>query len=217
MRLQFFSVVSVYYFIALPVSANTVYEFRVTAKNLNVRDAPSSSGSVITSLPEGENVIGSNYRNGWAMIVLGEGRYGYASTQFLKAVRVFAARDEDECFDPYGSVSIDIEATSIDCTERNVGGYDYCTISIEVGGRSSCEETLNVFLYCEAYYKEKETGKYSTGFSQTKFSNTVFDFYISNGFGIGYGEISWNPGNITTDVIGVKVEDVNFQVNGIYK
>lgn len=54
----------------------------IASGGLNLRDKPSSSGKVLTLIPEGEIVNTFEYRSGWANVYY-NGEYGWCSMEFL--------------------------------------------------------------------------------------------------------------------------------------
>ena len=55
----------------------------VRSGNLNVRSAPSTSGTIYLSLPKGETVIVLSTSNGWSRILYHGTKTGYVSAQYL--------------------------------------------------------------------------------------------------------------------------------------
>ena len=69
---------------ALVAAAQKQYE--VSATKLNVRSEAKSNGKIIGSVTKGEVLSVSDISNGWAEIRF-NGRKGFVSAQYLKAVR----------------------------------------------------------------------------------------------------------------------------------
>lgn len=67
---------------ATPDTSNgkTMY---VTGDGVNVRDAASSSGKVLTKLSKGDKVTAFETKNGWTYIEYASGKYGYFSPKYL--------------------------------------------------------------------------------------------------------------------------------------
>ena len=73
-------------------AAPSVPQYEVTARSLNVRQAPSVSATVVGSLKQGEHVAASQpAEDGWLRVEGVNGLTGYASAKYLRALATPAA------------------------------------------------------------------------------------------------------------------------------
>ncbi|KRA50173.1 SH3 domain-containing protein [Devosia sp. Root635] len=106
----------------------------VSANSLNLREAPSTSGRVLTSLPRNTRVLAGERRSGWVLISA-QGRIGWVSERYLTGAPVEPAISVPTRNQPgYGVVQ---RQTAASCPSRR-----YCS---QIG---SCREARRYLANC---------------------------------------------------------------------
>lgn len=138
---------------------------------------------------------------------------------FLYAGDADANEFEVECDASSSDVSLSIDTNELVCEEKIFGGdgYESCSNYMDISAKTSCNNQLHAFIYCEAHYESTTIDSSGQTRKSNNFTNGNYDFYIESGYGHTFVELYWNPiGGIFDTVVGVKVTSLNCEITDLF-
>jgi len=216
---QFFftATATIFLLIADAQAGNVIFQAKVTADSLNIRERPNSEASVIGTLEKGQTIIGSHTYNGWVMTIA-TGRIGYVSGDHVKLLRVLSTgSDEDteeKCNSDTANLDLKITNVDFDC-DKSFSGYGFrsCNANINVSINSDCDEDMSASVWCDAEFSYRRNDSYLSSYDTESTSSTV---YISYGSGQTYLDISWHPFLRSEPITKVQLADVSCRISSVY-
>ena len=217
-------------FFSLSVLATTIAQ--TTASSLNARSEP--NGKVLFSLPKNSIVGVMRVQGSWAMIMHLPGndpskaKYGWVSSAYLKVVNPGNRSSTspsygvsgDDCeyeYDSNAQVCVTATDADIDCRESYDGSYyRSCEIEVEYDLSTDYEgdDYLDVDVECEVEieYKKRDSYSWSTDSDSESDSHSLYSYGSESGdmdFDFSFSSYQ--------EVINVKIESIECEINSVYK
>lgn len=96
------------------------YYTKINSGTLNVRNKPSTSGSVVTKLSKGQQLTVASISNGWAKVTA-NGKHGYVSSTFIAPQAVATAKTVVATKTAVASATSDYRTKAIAVAKSNLG------------------------------------------------------------------------------------------------